>query len=92
MTPQPLESRIDSLEHRMTHLEQQIGPDDRDPSQVVPLRTEMRAEFSAVRAHLASLDAKAGTPAESLYRIDVIQGKPTASAELIETLNGVGPA
>lgn len=60
MTTQPLEFRVDSLEDRVTQLEQQVGPDDRDPSQVVALRTEMRAEFSAVRAHLASLDAKVG--------------------------------
>jgi len=58
MTPQPLESRVDSLEHRMTQLEQQIGLDDREPSRVVPLRTEMRAEFSAVRGDIASLSSK----------------------------------
>lgn len=53
MTPQPLESKVDSLEHRMTQLEQQLGPDDREPSQVVPLRTELRAECSSVRAEIA---------------------------------------
>ena len=58
MPTQPIESRVDSLEDRVTQLEQQIGPDDRDPSQVLPLRTEMRAEFSAVHARLGSIDAR----------------------------------
>jgi hypothetical protein len=53
MTPQPVESRVDGLENRVTQLEQQLGPDDRDLSQVVPLRTELRAEFSSVRAEIA---------------------------------------
>lgn len=58
METQPIDFRVDSLEDRVTQLEQQLGPDGRDPSRIVPLRTELRAEFSAVRGHLASLDAK----------------------------------
>ena len=53
MPPQTLESRIESLEHRVTELEQLPGKIDALTSQVSQLRTKMDAEFSAVRAEIA---------------------------------------
>ena len=52
MPPQTLESRIESLEHRVTRLEELPGRIDDLTLQVSQLRTEMRAEFSAVRAEM----------------------------------------
>jgi cell division protein FtsB len=52
MPPQPLESRVESLEHRVSQLEQLRGRIDDLTSQISQLRTEMRAEFSAVRGEI----------------------------------------
>lgn len=49
MTPQTLETRVESLEQRVTRLEELPARMDRLESQIVQLRTEMRAEFSVAR-------------------------------------------
>jgi len=49
MQPQPLERRVERLEARVTVLEQLPARVDELASQISLLRTEMRAEFSAVR-------------------------------------------
>ncbi|MEX2271805.1 MAG: hypothetical protein WD690_10055 [Vicinamibacterales bacterium] len=53
MASQPLESRVDNLENRVTQLEEQLGPTDPSQPQVLPLRAELRAELSAVRSEIA---------------------------------------
>ena len=69
MPPQPLESRIESVEHRVTKLEELPGRIDDLTLQVSQLRTEMSAEFSAVRAEMrAEFSALRGeSAAESSY-------------------------
>ena len=52
MPPQTLESRMESVEHRVTKLEELPGRIDDLTLQVSQLRTEMSAEFSAVRAEI----------------------------------------
>ncbi len=68
MTPQPLESRVENLEERVTNIEESVGPGDPAEPQVLPLRTEMRNGFSAVRAELKTLDG----------RVTTLDGKVTA--------------
>lgn len=46
--------RVDSLEIRVTRLEELPARMDRLEGQIVSLRTEMRAEFSAVRSEMAA--------------------------------------
>jgi hypothetical protein len=58
MTPQSVESRVESLETRVTNLEENIGPTDAVTPQVLPLRTEMRDGFSALRGEMKALDDK----------------------------------
>ena len=53
MPPQPLEFRVDSLERRVTELEQLPGKIDSLTLQVSQLRTKMAAEFSALRAEIS---------------------------------------
>lgn len=53
MSRETTESRVDSLEIRMTQLEQLPARIDNLASQVVQLRTEMRSEFSTVRGEIA---------------------------------------
>ena len=60
MLPQPIESRVTTLEQRMTELEQLPGRIDDLTSQVSQLRTEMRGEFSAVRVELRREIAEQG--------------------------------
>ena len=54
MATQPIESRVISLERRVTQLEQLPARIDDLTSQVSQLRTRMDAEFSAVRAEMAT--------------------------------------
>ena len=49
-----LDHRMDGLDHRMDGLDHRM---DRLESAVVHLRTEMRAEFAAVRSEIAAGDA-----------------------------------
>ena len=60
MPPQPIESRVTSLERRVTELEQLPARIDDLTSQVSQLRAEMRGEFSAVRAELRREMAEQG--------------------------------
>ena len=56
MRPHPLEKRVDILEQQMTELRglpERVG---RVESQLSQLRTEMRAEFSAVRQDMVNGD------------------------------------
>lgn len=53
MPPQPIESRVESLERRVTTLEQLPASIDDLTSQIVQLRAEMRDEFSAVHSRIA---------------------------------------
>lgn len=55
MSPQPIESRVESLEQRVTRLEELPARMDRLESQVLQLRLEMRDEFSAVREEMGGL-------------------------------------
>lgn len=57
MPPQPIESRVESLEIRVTQLEQVPARIDAMASQISQLHTEMRAEFSAVRQEIAGQGA-----------------------------------
>ena len=52
MPPQTLQSRVESLEHRLMKLEELPGRIDDLTLEVSQLRTEMSAEFSAVRAEM----------------------------------------
>jgi hypothetical protein len=52
MPPQPIESRVESLERRVTTLEQLPARIDDLTSQIVQLRAEMRDEFSAVHLRI----------------------------------------
>ena len=71
MPPQTLESRIESLEHRVTNLEQLPGRIDHLTLQVSQLRTEIRVEFSAVRAEMVELGTTLNTHMRVLHE-DVI--------------------
>ena len=51
--PQPIESRVEHLEHRVTKLERLPRRIDDLTAQISQLRAEMRAEFSAVRGEMA---------------------------------------
>lgn len=52
MAPQSLEAKVESLEQRVTRFEELPARVDHVVSQIVQLRTEMRDEFSAVRAEM----------------------------------------
>ena len=66
MPPQPIESRVTTLERRVTELEQLPGRIDDLTSQVSQLRTEMRDEFSAVRAEIAEQGAASAARDEAI--------------------------
>jgi len=55
MRQQGLAGRVDTLEEQVSVLEQLPARMDRLESQIVQLRTEMRGEFSAVRAEAQAL-------------------------------------
>lgn len=57
MPPQPIESKVDSLDRRVTQLEQLPARIDGLTLQVSQLRTEVRIEFSAVRGEMAEQGA-----------------------------------
>ena len=59
MAPQSVETRVESLEVRVTQLEELPGRMDPVESQIVQLRTEMHDEFSAVRQEMREGFAKA---------------------------------
>ena len=76
MPPQPLDSRIENLEHRVTELEQLPGRIDDVTVEVSQLRTEMRAEFSALRAAISGLATASemrALHADVISRIAVLQ-------------------
>jgi uncharacterized protein YPO0396 len=56
MPPQPIDSRVDGLERSVTELEKLPERVTAIGSQIVQLRTEMRAEFSAVREEIRAGD------------------------------------
>jgi hypothetical protein len=58
MPPQTVESRLDSLEKRVTTLERLPVRIDGLTLQVSQLRAEMRAGFSAVRSEIGELGAQ----------------------------------
>jgi hypothetical protein len=58
--PQPIEFRLESLERRVTSLELLPARMDDLVSQILHLRTEMRAEFSAVRSEMGGMGAALG--------------------------------
>lgn len=55
MQPQPLESRVEALETRVTGLEELPARMDRLESQIVELREENRVEHSAIRTEIQSV-------------------------------------
>ena len=55
MARPPLERRVSILEQNVEHLEQLPARIDALELQIVQLRTEMRAEFSAVRGEMADM-------------------------------------
>lgn len=61
MLPQPIESRVESLENRVTELEQLPARNGGLESQIQQLRTEMHVEFSAVRTELRAEISGQGT-------------------------------
>lgn len=71
MPLQPLDSRIESLEHRVTELAQLPGRIDDLTSQISHLRTEMHDEFSAVRGEVSELADRLDTRMRVLHE-DVI--------------------
>ena len=73
MPPQTLESRIGSLEHRVTTLEELPGRIDDLTLQVSQLRSEMRAEFSAVRADMATGSEMRALHEDVISRIALLQ-------------------
>lgn len=52
MPPQTIETKVRTLEQRVTRLEEFPARTDRVESQIVQLRTEMHGEFSAVREEM----------------------------------------
>jgi hypothetical protein len=48
MSPQPIEKRVETLEARVTRLEEPPDRVERIGSQIVQMRAEMHSEFSAV--------------------------------------------
>lgn len=54
MSPQALESRVRTLQTRVTRLEELPARIDGLTSQILQLRAEMRDEFSAVRTEIAA--------------------------------------
>lgn len=56
MSPQRLENRVESLEHRVTALEELPARMDRMELQILQLRAEMRDEFSALRHEIRAGD------------------------------------
>ena len=55
MSPQPLVTRVERLEQRMTALETVPARVEALESQIVQLRTEMRSEFSAARGEIKAM-------------------------------------
>ncbi len=56
--PQPIEIRVQMLEERVTSLEELPPRMAGLELQIVQLRTEMHAEFSAVRGQICSVDVR----------------------------------
>ena len=85
MAPQTLAARMDSLEARVTLLEQLPARVDALASQVSQLRDEMRSEFSAVRGEIQTGLAKVMTHARVLHE----DQKVTIAfiAERVQSLN-----
>ena len=73
MPPQTLESRMERLAHRVTKLEELPGRIDDLTSQVSQLRTEMSAEFSAVRAEMATGSEMRALYEDLISRIALLQ-------------------
>jgi hypothetical protein len=67
MPPQPLESRVEALELRVTGLEELPGRMDRLESQIVQLREENRVEHSAIRAELQAGHESLRTEIQSVH-------------------------
>ncbi len=59
--PQPIEIRVQMLEERVTSLEELPPRMAGLELQIVQLRTEMHAEFSAVRGEIHSVDVRLGS-------------------------------
>ncbi len=59
--PQPIEIRVQMLEERVTSLEELPPRMAGLELQIVQLRTEMHAEFSAVRGEIRSVDVRLGS-------------------------------
>jgi phage host-nuclease inhibitor protein Gam len=79
MPPQPLESRVESLERRVTTLEQLPARVDDLTSQIVQLRAEMRDGFSAVSLRITeqgtALREEMGAHVSTLRQEMAEQGK-----------------
>ena len=73
MPPQTLESRRESVEHRVTKLEELPGRIDDLTLQVSQLRTEMSAEFSAVRAEMATGSEMRALYEDAISRMALLQ-------------------
>ena len=67
MQPQPLESRVEALEARVTGLGELPARMDRLESQIVQLRDENRVEHSAIRAELQTGHESLRTEIQSVH-------------------------
>ena len=84
MAPQTLASRVDSLEQRVTRLDELPAHVDALTMQVSQLRDEMRAEFSAVRLKIKAGDSRVMEQVRVLHedivaRLTLIQEGGSAS-------------
>src|SRR5262245_27778951 len=69
MPPQTLEGRVESLESRVTVLEQLPARVDHLGVQISQLRDEMRVEFSAVRSDIVAGDERVVTSLREEIRV-----------------------
>ncbi|MDQ3346372.1 MAG: hypothetical protein M3545_00230 [Acidobacteriota bacterium] len=80
--PQPIEIRVHMLEERVTSLEELPPRMAGLELQIVQLRTEMHAEFSAVRGEIRSVDVRLGSVEaglrEEIRSVDVRLGSVEA--------------